>query len=159
MQYQLRTPRFTFGNQFKIHDGKGHLQYIAKTRFFSLGTSSVVYTPQGTEVASVRQKGMFGMQYELFVDQTKLGTITRRHSMLRSHFVLSNCYREVLHIVGRLWQGYEFTYHDQPVASVRTRFSFVDGIYDISISKGEKPLPILTSLIGIEIFRRTFCTG
>jgi len=153
MQYRLHAPRLTFSQQHKIYDGKDRLAYYAKAKWFRFGVESVIYTPNGNQVASIRQRGILGCRFDVIVDGSILGTISRKLSLLRSYYVLNHYYGEALHFVGR-WRGFEVNYGDSIVATTRSRFSLLDGIYDISISKGEKALPVLAALVGIDIYGR-----
>ena len=154
MQFRLHAPRLTFSQQHKIYDEKDRLAYHAKAKWFRYGVESVIYAPNGNEVASIRQRGFFGCRFDVIVNGSTLGTISRKLSLLRSYYVLNHYCGEALHFIGR-WRGFEVNYGDSTVATTRSRFSLLQPAYDISISKGEKPLPVLAALIGIDIYGRT----
>ena len=156
MQFRLNSKLLTLGSNFEIWDEKDELAFVVRGKIFSFGHDLTLETPQGVEVARIKQRLMnFMPTYEMYLGEKHYATITRKFSWFKKRFLLDVPGPNDYEVEGDFWNyEYEFRRKSGVVARVFRKMWSMTGVYEVDIAKGEDVVSVLAAVVVINLCNR-----
>lgn len=156
MQFRLNSKLLTLGSNFEIWDEKDELAFVVRGKILSFGHDLTLETPQGVEVARIKQRLMnFMPTYEMYLGEKHYATITRKFSWFKKRFLLDVPGPNDYEVEGDFWNyEYEFRRKSGVVARVFRKMWSMTGVYEVDIAKGEDVVSVLAAVVVINLCNR-----
>ena len=156
MQFRLNSKLLTLGSNFEIWDEKDELAFVVRGKILSFGHDLTLETPQGVEVARIKQRLMnFMPTYEMYLGEKHYATITRKFSWFKKRFLLDVPGPNDYEVEGDFWNyEYEFRRKSGVVARVSRKMWSMTGVYEVDIAKGEDVVSVLAAVVVINLCNR-----
>ena len=156
MQFRLNSNLLTLGSNFEIWDEKDELAFVVRGKILSFGHDLTLETPQGVEVARIKQRLMnFMPTYEMYLGEKHYATITRKFSWFKKRFLLDVPGPNDYEVEGDFWNyEYEFRRKSGVVARVFRKMWSMTGVYEVDIAKGEDVVSVLAAVVVINLCNR-----
>lgn len=157
MQFRLNSKLLTLGSNYQIRNEKDELAFEVRGKILSFGHDLTLETPDGVEVARIKQKMMnFMPTFELYLNEKPYAIISKKFSWFKKTFLLDIPGPNDYEIEGNFWNfEYEFRRRQGVVARISRKRLSITGVYGVDIVEGEDPISILAAVVVIDLCNRS----
>lgn len=149
MKFYIKQKIFTWADQFSIYDGNGDERYYVKGEVFTFGKKLHLCSRGGTELAYIEQKLLtFLPRYAISVGGNEIAEVVKEFAF----------FHNVYSVNGLGWRvdgnffDHDYTVESEgrTIATVAKEWFTLGDAYEINISDGIDPIPVLAVVLVID---------